>query len=77
MSNQCKRRCENCLWWADFEPRVFAVISEVHGSTHATDRIELRFCRFRPHPGISARVGLYTDANYACGEWQSNKKDLP
>lgn len=67
-----QRRCENCIWWQDYDDRVFAFIS-TGNSSFARNRVELRRCRFTPHPSSGETNDYYTDADYCCGEFA--KKD--
>jgi hypothetical protein len=61
--------CEKCLWWQDWDDRVFANISTGH-SNIARNQIELRRCRFIPHPSAPWNYDVYTDSDYKCSEFK-------
>lgn len=62
--------CQNCRHWQDWSDRVMAVISNSR-STMTRNHIELRRCRFIPHPSCyDGTQQLYTDRDYVCGEWE-------
>ena len=62
-------KCKECKWWANFEPRVFACISNGH-STHVRNRIELRQCTFSVAPTVQVDVSsIFTDEDFACGSF--------
>lgn len=72
-------RCQTCVYWQDYNQRVFARLSSgsfsqvnQNGTVFNEDRnsdrgVELRLCRFQPPPTVQQNCGsMYTDANYAC-----------
>lgn len=62
--------CETCRYWQDWSDRVTAVISNARSNT-ARNQIELRRCRFTPHPScMHGSEWIYTDKDYICGEWE-------
>jgi hypothetical protein len=59
-------KCQNCKWWADYEPRVFACISTGH-SSFVRNRIELRQCKYSVAPTVQEPVSqIFTDSDYVC-----------
>lgn len=68
-------KCETCTWWwYDAEDRIYANISTGH-SNFARDRIELRRCKFIPHPSQDRAVAIYTDSDYVCSCWRQMTKE--
>ena len=55
-----KMECKDCVWWMDWSDRVCACISTGH-SKHARNLVELRRCKFIPHPSIVDSNPIYTD----------------
>ena len=70
VSIKVERECRNCTWWQDYTNRVYACISKGHSSM-ARNMIQLRACKFIPHPSSSLVVEeIYTDETYCCGEFR-------
>ena len=60
-------KCKDCIYWKNYEDRVFAAISGIQGSI-ARGIIELRPCEFRPSPNIGDVSYRYTDGEYSCSD---------
>lgn len=68
------KKCETCDWWKDYEDRVFALIPKVY-TTRAANAIELRHCKYKPHPMNQMFDSYYTAPHYVCNEWTEIVKD--
>ena len=63
-----KTTCENCGHWQDWRNRVYACVAGVN-SNMVRNRLELRLCKFNPHPTQDSYVPIYTDKDYYCSQW--------
>jgi len=61
--------CKTCKYWQDYSDRVSAMIPPMK-SNHYRNRIELRRCRWQPHPSTAHEGDIYTPENYACCEFE-------
>lgn len=61
--------CKACDYWKDYKIRVMAVISD-HPGRMSRGRIELRLCKFNPHPSLEALNSIYTDEDYSCSQFK-------
>lgn len=66
-------KCKDCEWWQDYTDRVYAQISHARGDM-ARNTIELRCCKFVPHPSRWDFRYSYTDCDYVCGEFKPKEK---
>jgi len=67
-----ERKCKNCKFWAYYENRVWAKLSNpCDAKTRLRGIVELRQCQWEPHPSIDASfVGVYVDEEFCCKEWE-------
>lgn len=62
-------KCKECKWWANYEPRVFACISQCR-SSFVRNRIELRQCMYSAAPTVQVEVStIFTDEDFVCGSF--------
>jgi hypothetical protein len=65
-----EQKCETCIFWQDFEQRVWARISNTRGDK-TRGLIELRLCTWKAHPSISlVEHEVYTDKEFSCNEYR-------
>ena len=65
-----EQKCETCLFWKDYEQRVWARIGKTRGDI-TRDLLELRACRWIPHPSVDmVRDEVYTDKEFSCNEYK-------
>ena len=67
-------RCENCIWWADYNDSVRARISNTVGGPYPRGDIELKACKFSPPPAHSEVNKIYVDADFCCSGFSHKKK---
>jgi len=60
-------KCKDCIYWRDFENRVYARISGFIGPIHR-GIVELRPCKFIPSPNVQATSYVYTDEYFECSD---------
>ncbi len=61
------KTCKTCHYWQDYKERVFAMVNEKSG--YHRREVELRKCKWMPHPSVSLDRHIYTPAEYLCNEF--------